>query len=140
MGRYRFGPFTLSPGRRVLDNGAPNGDRSLGEMNNIANMVVAWAWYAELVAAATRDGWWTGTNLSVISPGATQHNATVRFFMPTPPPSVIPAGKLGAAYLDAIDALLDTDVSPAHRALVARAADCARASTPRRPSSSHGAR
>lgn len=118
---------SISVGRRVLDNGAPNGDRALGELNNIANMVVAWAWYAELVAAATRDGWWTGTNLSVISPGATQHNASVRFVMPTPPPSVIPAGKLGGAYLDAIDALLATDDSPAHRALVARAADTLRA-------------
>ena len=118
---------SLPVGRRFLDNGAPTGDRVHGDMNGIANMIVAWTWYAELVSAATRDGWWTGSYLTVLQPGATQHNANVRFRMPTPPPSVIPAGRLGAAYLDALDSLLAKAGTQAHRLQVSRAADSLRA-------------
>jgi|CXWL01.1.fsa_nt_gi hypothetical protein len=114
-------------GRRFLDNGAPSGDRALGGLNGIANMIVAWTWYAEVVAAATRDGWWTGSYLTVLQPGATQHNAAVQFRMPTPPPTVVAAGTLGTAYLDAVDALLATTSVASHRASVTRAADSLRA-------------
>lgn len=110
-------------GRRFLDNGAPNGDRALAGLNGVANMIVAWTWYAEVVAAATRDGWWTGSYLTVLQPGATQHNALVQFRMPTPPPSVVAAGTLGAAYLDAVDSLLAKAQATSHRQLVAQAAD-----------------
>ncbi len=117
----------LPIGRRVLDNGAPNGDRVHAAINGIANMIVAWTWYAELVSAATRDGWWTGTYLTVLQPGATQHNAAVQFRMPTPPPSVVAAGTLGTAYLDALDRMLASSESRAHQRAVGAAADSLRA-------------
>ncbi len=114
-------------GRRFLDNGAPNGDRASGAINSIANMIIGWTWYAELVAAATRDGWWTGSYLSVLVPGGVQHNAEVRFRMPGLPPAVIAAGMLGGAYLDALDTVLASTQTPSHRSLVAAAADSLRA-------------
>lgn len=118
---------SIPVGRRFLDNGAPTGDRAHEGINGIANMIVAWTWYAEVVSAATRDGWWTGTYFTVLQPGATQHNAMVKFRMPTPPPTVVAAGTLGAAYLDAVDALLARAGAAAHQKLVAQAADSLRA-------------
>jgi hypothetical protein len=126
-----IGPAAEKPGlplgRRFLDNGAPNGDRTHAALNGIANMIVAWTWYAEMVAAATRDGWWTASYLPVLRPGATQHNADVRFRMAVPPPATITAGTLGAAYLDALDSLLAAAEKPAHRRAVTTAADSLRA-------------
>jgi hypothetical protein len=118
---------SLPVGRRFLDNGAPNGDRAHAALNGIANMIVAWTWYAELVAAATRDGWWPGTYLTVLQPGAARHNADVRFRMAVPPPAAIAAGTLGAAYLSTLDTMLANTDRPSHRRAVATAADSLRA-------------
>ena len=118
----------LVMGGSFLDNGAPNGDREHASINGIANMIVGWTFYTEVAAAATRAGWQPGILLSVLDSGATVHNANARFHMPsTPPPPVVPAGRLGTAYLDAVDAALGFAATPMHQAAVNAAGDQLRA-------------
>lgn len=59
-----------------IDNGAPNGDREHASINGIANMIVGWTFYTEIVAAATRAGWQPGILLSVLAPGASADKPT----------------------------------------------------------------
>jgi hypothetical protein len=118
-----------------IDNGA--GDAAPGDpaLNGVANMIVAWTFYAELVGAATRRGWQPGILLSVLVPGWERNNDSVRFRMPASPALPrIPAGSLGATYLAAIDSILVLSALPAHQADVRRAADSLRA---RRARGSH---
>ncbi len=114
-------------GDRLIDNGAPSASSDYADINGVANLIAAWTFYAEVVAAATRDGWQPGIYRSDAVAGGTAHNRQVRFRMPTTRPvPPLPAGQLGAAYLAAIDSLLDRALVPEHQAEVTQMADSLR--------------
>ena len=114
---------SIAMGGSFLDDGAPDGSRAHAPINGIANMMVAWTFYSEVVGAATRAGWQPGVLLSVMAPGADALNANTRFRMPTGPPPLLPAGQLGSEYLDALDSALAFAARPAHLAAVQAVAD-----------------
>lgn len=120
-------PFPL--GQYLVDDGAVAATDDPVDRFGLANVVAVWTYYAEFVAAATRQGWRPGTYLSSLVEFNQRHNNTVRFRMPddgTPVPR-IPAGQLGNAYLDAVEAGLTAAATPAHQLIVQRAADSLRA-------------
>jgi hypothetical protein len=118
---------TLPIGDRLIDNGAPSGSAEFSDINGIANLIASWTFYAEVVGAATRRGWQPGIYLSDATPGSRGHNEMVHFRMPTGKPvPIVPKGQIGAAYLAAIDSLLDRASQPQHLAEVERAADSLR--------------
>ena len=111
-------PEPLLNGVPIIDDGAPNGDRTNASINGIANLIVAWVFYSEVVAAATRAGWQPGVLLSVLISGSTPHNDRAKFRMPGPAPERIPGGRLGALYLDTLDSILALAAAPDHRTLM----------------------
>ncbi len=117
----------LPIGDRLVDNGAPDGGTASSDINGVANLIAAWTFYAEFVAAATRLGWQPGIYLSDAAPGGIAHNRTIHFRMPAGEPvTPVAAGELGTAYLAAVDALLDRALRPEHQAEVAHSADSLR--------------
>jgi hypothetical protein len=123
-----IGPANGRPGivtgGSFLDDGAPDGSRANAPINGIANMMVAWTFYSEMVGAATRAGWQPGVLLSVMAPDANALNADAKFRMTTSaPPPPLPSGLLGGEYLDALDSALAFAATPAHLAAVKAAAD-----------------
>lgn len=126
-----FGPGAGRPaltiGRRFIDDGGPGGtEPPATAITNVANIIAIWTFYAEFVAAATREGWQPGIFVTDLAAGSKAHNDAVKFRMAGPKPPVIAAGVLGAQYLAGIDSLLVTLQRPAHQALVQRAAETLR--------------
>ena len=111
-------PVALLNGAPFVDNGAPNGNRANASINGIANIIVGWTLYSEIVSAATRAGWQPGVLLSVLMPGATAHNARATFRMLGTTPAPIAAGVLGGEYLNAIDSILALAAAPEHVTLM----------------------
>jgi hypothetical protein len=115
--------------RHLVPNGAPDGARTNRSINEIANLIATWTMYAEFVGAATRQNWEPGILVSFLVPNADDSNYRVKFRTPPSGRAVtaIPAGQLGAQFLDRIDSLLNVAAQPAHQALMQRAADSLRA-------------
>lgn len=114
-------------GQARLDNGAPDGTAAHSIETALANNVVAWTFVAELVAAASRKGWHPGVLRTSLMSDADALNAGLQWH--TRDSAVahrIPAGKLGSAYLDEIDRVLQLAGSPPRVAAVTRVATALR--------------
>lgn len=114
--------------RHLVPNGAPDGTRAHAAINEIANLITAWALYVEFVASATRQQWQPGIYVSHLIPRADDTNVKLRFHATTSAPVVpIAAGQLGNQYLDRVDSLLRLAARPEHQVAMQRAADSLRA-------------
>ncbi len=127
-GRYTIviGPDDLPPalkiGQQHLSSGPPDSTISGGEAG-LANAVVAWTLVAEMVAAASRDGWHPGVLLSAVAPGFEAVNNGISWRNnDTIAGHRIPAGQLGTAYLDELDRILVAAGSSQRVTAVERAA------------------
>ncbi len=110
-------------GQKRLDNGAPDGSADHATESAIANNIVAWTFVTELVAAASRHGWHPGILLSAVVPGWESANSGIKWRInDSTPGHQIPAGKLGSAYLDEVDRILELAGGPARSVAVNRAA------------------
>lgn len=125
------GKPTMPLGKWFIDNGATNGGRESSQLNGVANDLAAWTLFAEYVGAAMRRHWQPGILLSHLAANADERNTRLAFLGPmsavaaeTPPPV---AGRLGSEYLSYVESLLASASTPAHQAMVGRAADSLRA-------------
>jgi len=90
-----------------IDTGAPPGgkvkDRAISQF---ATLAMAWAFQAEMMAAATRSGKVLGTYSHDVEPDSAQWDASVRgkVFLPGRRLPAVEAGKLGKEYLRAVAA------------------------------------
>jgi len=77
-------------------------------VNHLVNLTNGWIFQAELTSALTRLGQRPGILLGMPIPGATANNKTYQVGKPAlyPTDTTIPAGKLGAAYLDELEKVL----------------------------------
>lgn len=110
-------------GQRRLDNGAPDGAVSRSSETALANNLVAWTFVVELVAAATRNGWHPGILRTSLMDDANALNAGITWRVnDTLATRRIPPGRLGSAYLDEVDRVLQVAGSPARVAIITRVA------------------
>jgi len=93
----------------VIDNGASSGAAAEAPLNSIVNILNAWLWQCEYVAALSRRGKCPGVLMSVLLPEAQRHNSALqtregRHWMSDCATSIEP-GKLARLYLQRVDRL-----------------------------------
>jgi len=111
----------------VIDNGSDCGCKEDAPVNAIANVLNAWLWNCEYVAALTRRGKCPAILKSGTLPDAAEHNASIQ----TPSgrhwmgecATRVPPGKLSEAYLLRVDELLRAVGSEKIQGEIAGAAD-----------------
>jgi hypothetical protein len=117
------GAPSFAVGQKRLDNGAPDGAASRSSETALANNIVAWTFVSELVAAASRKGWHPGVLLTSLMPGSESANSGIKWRVNDSAVShQIPAGKLGSAYLDEADRVMQAAGGPARVVAVTRVA------------------
>jgi hypothetical protein len=91
-----------------LDNGARGGNADETAVNTIANITLGWMWQCEFAAALSRKGQRPGILISVLLPGAREHNANIKpKTLLYPCETAAPAGTLAQAYLGRLAWLFD---------------------------------
>lgn len=118
----------LPPGLPVdflIDNHATSPRDDQAAINSLANILNAWLWNCEYVAALSREGKYPGILLSMMLPEADAHNRSakedrLKLFDCAEP---LAAGVLAKRYLDEIESLLRALTRAPVQAQLARATD-----------------
>lgn len=115
------------PVDHLIDNFARGPGEDEAAVNHLVNLTQGWIFWCELTAALTRHGQRPGILLGMPVPGASANNKQYQIGTPTlyPCDTKLPAGKLGSAYLNALEKTLADLRSRERRRAIDRAADIA---------------
>lgn len=113
----------------LIDNFAKGPGEDEAAVNHMVNISNGWVFFCELTGALTRLGQRPGILLGMPIPGATANNKQFQIGTPTlyPIETKIPRGKLGTAYLNALEQTLADLRTPEQRKQIERAAEIAAA-------------
>lgn len=96
------------PADVLIDNGAVGPSEAEASLNSLINVLNAWLWQCEFVAACSRQGEVPGILMSIYSPESQAHNGLIQKdrLLRIPCSNAVPQGVLSHLYLDRVDRLV----------------------------------
>jgi hypothetical protein len=97
------------PADFLIDNGATGPGEPEAALNSIVNVLNAWIWQCEFVAACSRQGKVPGILMSIYGPEAQAHNEPIQKdrMLRVPCTNAVPAGILSQLYRDRVHRLIE---------------------------------